>query len=476
MNTGIEKAREAALAVGGLVAIPEMDGAKCDFNDLHQERGPDAVKAAIENAHQVTAAASTPESSHPRKVETWPVDLDDAAFIGLAGEIVREIEPRTEADSAAILLQVLVCFGALVGKGPHVPIEGDQHHGNLFALLIGETSKGRKGTSWGRVREIFSKVEGFPAVVDGLSSGEGLKWAVRDPVKKIEKGKDGFAQEVEADPGVSDKRLLVVESEFAQVLRQAARAGNTLSATIRSAWDSGTLRTLTKHDAITATGAHICIVGHITADELRAELTQTDSANGFANRFLFMCVRRAKKLPFGGAPLSADVIGNFASRIARAAGKARSIQAVDWTDAAREVWKAVYPTVSEGRPGLFGCVTGRSEAQCIRLALIYALMDESAIIDRQHLLAALAIWERAESSARYVFGDALGNPVADDILRALRVARQDGLTRTTISNLFNRHQTAERIGAGLELLMRRGLARHESRQTGGAPAEVWVCV
>ena len=102
------------------------------------------------------------------------------------------------------------------------------------------------------------------------------------------------------DQGVTDKRLFVVESEFASALRAAQRQGSTLSATIREAWDSGNLRTLTKNDPITATGAHICIVGHITADELRAELTATDSANGFANRFLFVAVKRSKLLPFGG--------------------------------------------------------------------------------------------------------------------------------------------------------------------------------
>jgi len=72
---------------------------------------------------------------------------------------------------------------------------------------------------------------------------------------------------------------------------------------MRSAWDTGMLATLTKNDAVTATGAHISVIGHITADELRAELTATDSANGFANRFLFLAVRRSKALPFGGGPI-----------------------------------------------------------------------------------------------------------------------------------------------------------------------------
>jgi len=405
----------------------------------------------------------------------WPSPLDDAAFQGLIGEIARTVAPHTEADPAAILLQVLVAFGALVGRGPHLRIEGDEHHVNLFALLVGDTSKARKGTSWGRVREIFSRVPSWPEPVNGLSSGEGLKYAVRDAIVKFGRNKTGHAEEMEIDPGIADKRLLVVEGEFAQVLRQSARAGNTLSATIRSAWDTGRLATLTKNDPITATGAHIGIVGHITADELRAELTATDSANGFANRFLFMCVRRSNRLPFGGGALQEEVVSDLTQRIAQAATKARTLEMVGMTKSARKTWENVYGELSEGHGGLFGAVTARAEAQCLRLALAFALADSRDVLDRQHLLAAIAVWNRAEASARHIFGSALGNPVADDILRALRAKGDAGMTRTEIRDLFKRHESAERIGAALELLERRNLAeRSEQAAQGGRPAELWT--
>ena len=87
------------------------------------------------------------------------------------------------------------------------------------------------------------------------------------------------------------------------------------------------------------------------------------------------------------------------------------------------------------------------------------------------LVAALAVWEYCEASARFIFGSALGDPVADEILRALRVA--DGMTRTEIRDLFKRNKTAERIGAALELLEQRRLARRETAQTEGRPAEIW---
>ena len=67
----------------------------------------------------------------------------------------------------------------------------------------------------------------------GLSSGEGLIWAIRDPIyKKDQIKKDGLVtgdyQDLLVDEGVEDKRLLVIESEYALTLRVLGRDGNTL--------------------------------------------------------------------------------------------------------------------------------------------------------------------------------------------------------------------------------------------------------
>lgn len=64
-NTGIEAATKAARAVKGLLAVPEMDGAKCDLNDLAVAKGADAVKLIIEKAK---APAGAPETEQNRIV------------------------------------------------------------------------------------------------------------------------------------------------------------------------------------------------------------------------------------------------------------------------------------------------------------------------------------------------------------------------------------------------------------------------
>ncbi len=476
-GVGQRAALETAQAVGGAAAIPKGEG--MDWNDVAAAEGLEAVRAAIEAAHQASVEGGEPPDARMEGAPAdgpapWPATLDEAAFHGLLGEIVRLIEPQTEADPMAILLQALVAFGATVGRGPHVRVEGDQHHPALFAVIVGESAKARKGTSAGRVKEIFARSKFWPGTVEGLSSGEGLKYHVRDA--REEEQFDKRSKKTEAvlvDPGVTDKRLLVVESEFAQALRQTARSGNTLSATVRSAWDTGDLRTLTKCDPIVATGAHICIIGHITIPELRAELTATDTANGFANRFLFALVKRSKLLPFGGEPIERGVLEALGQRIDAAVEYARHLFVIDMSDAARAIWSGVYAELSQGRPGLLGAVTARSEAQALRLALIYALADRSAQIDAPHLLAALAILQYVQASAHYIFGDSLGDPVADELLTALRRRGDGGMTRTDIRDLFGKNQRAERLNAALELLSSRGLARKSDVRTGGRPSEVW---
>ena len=102
----------------------------------------------------------------------------------------------------------------------------------------------------------------------------GSKYNVQGrPTRKRKKPRRARSVTEVVDDGVIDKRLLVIEPEFAAALSERAEARVTrCPQTIREAWDSGTLRTLTKHDPVVATEAHISIIAHITAGELRAEL------------------------------------------------------------------------------------------------------------------------------------------------------------------------------------------------------------
>jgi hypothetical protein len=389
----------------------------------------------------------------------WPDPLNPAALYGLAGEIVRALEPHTEADPAAVLLQTLLAYENVIGSSAHWWAEDTRHALNLFAVLVGATSKARKGTSWNRIRNLFidsiDPAWARDRVQHGLSSGEGLVAAVRDGVE-------------DEDPGITDKRLLVIEQEFSSALRVMEREGNTLSERIRDAWDSGDLRTMVKNNPAVATGAHISVIGHITSHEVRRRFSETDITNGFGNRFLWLCVRRSKLLP-EGSHIPNDLLGTLVERLHPAVQFGRAAGQISRDEGAREIWCQVCGELSEGEVGLLGAVTARAEAQVMRLACIYALLDQSIFIRPEHLKAALSEWEYSRASAKFLFGDAVGDPVADRILTGLR---QSGpMTRTGISNLFGRNLVAASLDRALGVLVEYGLARGHAGGPGGR--EVW---
>lgn len=423
----------------------------------------------------VATIGSPPRPASP----AWPAALAPEAFHGLAGRFVRALEPATEADTAALLVQLLVGVGNAVGRTAYAEVDGSRHYTNEFAVLVGKSAKGRKGTSLGRVTAALTGADPAWAtdrIQSGLSTGEGLIHAVRDPIQKQEyvreRGQAPTYESVTVDEGVADKRLLVTEPEFAGVLKQTERHGNTLSPVIRQAWDSGSLRTLTKNSPAKATGAHVSIIGHITSDELKRCLTATETANGFANRFLWVCVKRSKFLPEGGEPDHA-ALAAVDRELSGVLSFARTAGELKRDDDARELWCAVYETLSGDRHGLAGSLLGRAEAHVLRLSLLYAVMDKSPVVTADHLHAALAVWDYCEASVLHLFGSSTGNPTADEILNLLRGSPK-GLSRTTIRESVGKHVPAERIEHGLAVLHEMGLARHQRRDTAGRPSEVWT--
>jgi hypothetical protein len=307
-----------------------------------------------------------------------------------------------------------------------------------------------------------------------MSSGEGLIWNVRDAIEQrqpLKEGKKltGDFETVVVDPGVEDKRLLAYEPEFASVLKVMSRDNNTLSTQVRQAWDSGTLRTMTKNNPAVATSAHISILGHITKDELLRYLQDTEAANGFANRFLWIMVKRSKFLPEGGGKPD---FRNVTQGFHEATEKAKIIGELARDKQTREAWATVYPELSGDKAGLFGAVTARAEAQVLRLSVLYAALDGDIAIRLPHLAAALAVWEYAERSAKYLFGDAIGDPVADRIIESLRMFGRQ--SRTDINNIFKPHIPAARISQALNLLYELKRATFLREDTGGRPTEYWI--
>lgn len=363
----------------------------------------------------------------------------------------------SESDPVAILVQLLVALGSLLGRGPHYRVGASRHGINEFVVLVGPSGSGRKGSSWDLVEAVLGRLDpGFVAgrVAAGLSSGEGLIWHVRD-------GQRGPA----ADP-----RLLVLEPELASVLKCSSRESSTLSPVLRCAWDGRALQVITKHDPARASLAHVSVIGHITAPELLRHVSALEMANGFLNRFVIICVRRSKLLPEGGEldeALLTPLVRRLASALRHAEPRAHCLDSE-----ARALWWERYPVLSASAPGLLGAVLGRAEAHVVRLALLYALSDGASAIRLGHLEAALSLFDYAARSAAFVFGDSLGDRVADEIWQAIS-SSSSGLTRSQIRDLFERNRSKAEIDAALGALCAAGRVERSLLSGRGRPAELW---
>lgn len=406
----------------------------------------------------------------------YPAPLQPAAYHGVIGEIVRTLAPQTEADPIAILAATLVGAGNMLGRTPTMRLAGTDHHPRLFALVIGPTAS-RKGTA----QDVADAVLGIASPQwrterrgSGLSSGEGLIAAVRDQTLGREPIREGKAkvivgyQDVILDPGVEDKRLMVVEEEFARPLRAMQREGNTLGEVLRSAWDGKPMGVMTK-EWRQATNHHISVAAHITPSDLRKYLGATDQSNGLANRFLFFAVRRTQLLSRAGALDQGQVsylgglLGGIIEEVIEREG-----WVLDLDERAYVLWDKSYPWLSRQRDGALAGLLGRAEAQVRRLALLYAALDLAEAIQLPHLRAALAVWRYCEDTVACFFGTATGDPVQDAIIGLLAERPR---AQAEISNHFNRK--VENLQATLELMEDHGLVRWESVATRGRSRTVW---
>lgn len=417
-------------------------------------------------------------------IPDWPEPPDPCVYHGLAGRIALRIEPETEADPLAILVQILIGFGSAIGTTAHYRISATRHYLNEYAVIVGDSAIARKGTGEDLAREVMKQADKrwYGANIrSGLSTSEGLIKLVRDDLHGHErkvKGRGTTFQETIIEKGVEDKRLLMIESEFSAVLRRLEREGNTLSMEICRAFDHKTLGNASVKCPYTATDPHISIIGHIPIDTLKGLLKASEAVSGFANRFMWILTRSEKDLPFGGNALDMSL---YADALADAIARAKATGEMQFDADARDLWDASYKGMKARYrqvPGLLGHVLGRGPTHCLRLAMLFSLLEPArrelkSVITRTGLEAALALWDYAERSATYIFGDTLGNPNAERILEALKAKCPLGLTRTEISEIWKGRRPAALIARDLALLLRNSLVYREVEPTTGRPRETW---
>lgn len=422
-------------------------------------------------------AARDAATAHPGDApiqEAKPEPIDQAAFYGVIGQIIRKIEPETESDPAALLVQMVTALGSIIGKTAYVQVESTRHYPNLFTVVCGDTASARKGTGWRRIRNVAREVDDtWPKCGSGVASGEGVIDAVHD----AEYGVNKKGMKVLKREAVEDKRLLIVEEEFARLLRVAAREGNITSQVLRDAWDGGDLRSMARGTGVTATDPHVSIIGHITRDELMEVTGGSSLANGFYNRFLWIFSQRSKLLPFGGndVDVTAEIMQIRQALCIRredqdmhGAGNPLRMK-IDKT--AIDAWRTIYAQYS----GDMHPMKARAAPLVLRIALVFAFLEiGTSTIHERHLTAANAIVAYSLRTIDWLVVAATANTPRERILAAVEVYGE--MTASQLHELFARHLSGRVIANLCEDMARDGaLTKHKGQvgPAGGRPAIIW---
>lgn len=392
-----------------------------------------------------------------------PPARDPAVFYGLLGEIVQGAAPSTEADPMGVLGTLLAAVGAQIGRSPYVQIGNTRHPLLVWPLLFGRTGSGRKGeaTDTGLMFVRHASAHALDEItVGGLSSGEGLIERIRDAEGPDDSG------------GTEDKRLLVIEPEFSTVMARAKREGSTLASVLRQAWDGRALSVLNRR-AMTASTSHVAIVGHITPKEFRLRLADADMSGGTYNRFLPLWVERSKVLPFPDGA-DRDLVEKLSGQLADAIEGARDRQQIGMDVAGRALWgDELYSEFSgsDDEDEAWTEFTRRAAPYCLRIAALYAALDDRGTANLADLTASAALVRYAVQSARHVLDNTSRDSHLDRVRKAVDAAGAAGMTRTAISALFSRNASKAELDRVTDLLVTSGQYERFAIKTGGRPGE-----
>lgn len=407
------------------------------------------------DTQRAATVARTDEKALSAPAPSVRPELAPGALYGVLGDIVRSVEPHTEADPAAILLSLLCMAGIAIGSGPRCVAGMTLMPARLQVWICGPTGDGRKGASLGVARRIMAIADAeFAAsrIMSGFGSGEAI----------VDEVADG-----------SDHRLLCLAPEGASLLAVMSRRGDTTSTILRDSYDSDVLSARARQKNSVAVDSHVGLLVHITPSDLAGGLSDTSIRNGFANRGLFVWSHRGtKRIPrgSGATPKAAE---EYARVLGDRIQWARSRSLVTFTDEAAPTWDQYYCDFGSDAPtDLLRDLEVRGEVHVQRICMILALLDGESHMHSRHLAAAMSIWDYCRTSSRMLFGDEgsvesarlltpqqQDNRKMESDLAKLHDAISDGpLSRTAQFALFGRHRTKVELGRLRTELVRRNVA------------------
>lgn len=443
-----------------------------------------ALASLDRGAAQKLAQSKDANSEATDNHRNTPRASDDCLY-GLIGDIASAGSKDTEANPFAVAANALAYLSAAMGRACYMPVGNVWHHARIFTAQIGRSALGRKGDAASLIHRIdmaLRKNHGDTIAPQvhrgGLSTREGLVMLIHD----------GFTEGKKEIAKIEDKRLWVLESEFANVLAQAKRDGNTLSTALRDLWDGVPIRPAVKTSRVYASDPHVALSVAITPGELRAKLSAGELSNGFANRFMFLWAERTRLLPFPKPTPKAEV-NALAQRVADVIEYAKGNKpelkdefAMVLSDEAVKRWVSLYEgelnTRSSGER--VNALLDRRAPTLLRIAMLLALTDKAQTVEVHHINAALAWIRYWADSVRFIFAtddDEAASAEMSDLAEKIvdYLSKHDKASRTKIVvDCLHGHQAKGRIDAALDELLQatppRIMVESEPRKDGAGTA------
>ncbi|EPB6518397.1 DUF3987 domain-containing protein [Vibrio parahaemolyticus] len=401
-----------------------------------------------------------------------PPKLRSEGYYGPLSKMSIDLTDGTEAKREFLANNIMIGIAAAIPASYiTLPFAAGNTVIRLFSLQVLPTGCG-KGVSGKQADALFNEAKrqlgdnivsaqsGLPVYArvfsGGLSTGEGIAYELRDSITN---------DNGESQQGVDDKRLLVTEPEFYNVIVKCLAPTSILSSSIRKTFDGDSLEPMTKKDRVRCTNPDICILGQITPEELVAKLDSVSISNGFINRFPI----------FSGTPpvyqpipkvTEAEILQKHAKKLNEIMHWCHeSPKVLTMSDCYKELWYEKYSDLKQiGASGsIEQSLMTRAPHYATMFSMLFAVLDMTTVLTANHLKASLAWIDYWHESVRYVFGTEAAaykaeqrNLQALEILNKIKelVAKNDGqpITRTPLQQAFGKKYTSKQLSDVLKFL------------------------
>ncbi|MFC1616836.1 DUF3987 domain-containing protein, partial [Candidatus Margulisiibacteriota bacterium] len=370
-------------------------------------------------------------------------------------------EKMTEADRRAIKSTLMAGLGNQYGGRLKVKLGSIKSPLILNILIVGETSKGRKGEAIDKALDILKVVN--PSWIEnnissGLKTGPGLIQTIINKKEDV----NGY------------KKLFIIEEEGGTLFNLAYQKDNNTHALIRITFDQKPLQNMTVTNPQSVKDYLLTVIVCITPKELEEVMPKLFIHNGSINRFGVQEAIKENSVAIPGE-INISGINSEIDQLKKAVKLSQKLEYIELSQQAKQRWTTVYQRIEIMHNNEeLGDATARAHQQILRMSAILALSELSEVIENEHIDTAYNYWKSYAASAYNLFCQKIADKNLKKLLTALQRSKK-GLTRTQIRNdVFQRNKKQEEIDTLLNSLKKRNLARMTEVKTKGRPAQKWV--